>query len=48
MPDEVQFAIDQISRVLESMGWKVVAMDIATPNVILTIQKPKEVILKPV
>lgn len=47
MPDEIQFAIDQISRVLESMGWKVVAMDITSPRVQLTIEKEKEKILKP-
>lgn len=46
MPDEVQFAIDQITRVLESMGWNVVAMDKSGPRVQLTLEKEKSEILK--
>jgi len=43
--DPVWFAVEQIRRVLESMGWKIVAQDVAGPDVRLTVEKPKSEIL---
>lgn len=44
--DEVWFAIEQIRRILESMGWKIVAQDTTGPAARLTLEKPKSEILK--
>ena len=43
--DPVWFAIDQIRRILESMGWKVIAQDISGESARLTIEKLKSEIL---
>ena len=44
--DPIWFAIDQIRRILESMGWKVVAQDTTGDAARLTVEKPKSEILK--
>jgi len=33
--------IDNISKLLESQGWSVVAVDVRSPFMAITIQKPK-------
>ena len=43
--DPVWFAVEQIRRVLESMGWKIVAQDTAGAAVRLTVEKLKTEIL---
>jgi len=43
--DPVWFAIDQIRRILDSMGWKVVAQDTTGDKVRLTVEKEKSQIL---
>jgi len=45
--DPEWFAVEQLRRVLESLGWKIIAQDTAGTNVTVTIQKPKEKILAP-
>jgi hypothetical protein len=44
--DPVWFAIEQIRRILDSMGWKVVAQDTAGDTARLTVEKPKSEIFK--
>lgn len=43
--DPIWFAVEQIRRVLESMGWKIVAQDTAGPIVRLTVEKNKDEIV---
>lgn len=43
--DAVWFAIEQIRRVLESMGWKIIAQDTGGPTAKVTIEKNKSEIL---
>ena len=43
--DPIWFAIDQIRRILESMGWKVVAQDTTGDSARLTVEKLKSEIL---
>uniref|UniRef100_A0A6H1ZW81 Uncharacterized protein n=1 Tax=viral metagenome TaxID=1070528 RepID=A0A6H1ZW81_9ZZZZ len=43
--DPVWFAIEQIRRVLESMGWKIVAQDTGGDRARVTIEKLKSEIL---
>ncbi len=45
--DPVRFAVDQIRRILDSLGWSVIAMDESGNQVTLTIRKSKDQILKP-
>lgn len=35
--------IDNISKLLESQGWSVVAVDVRSPFMSITVQKPKPV-----
>ena len=39
--DPVWFAIEQITRILQGLGWTVVATDTQGPTMRITIEKPK-------
>jgi len=39
--DNVQMEIDQISRVLEGLGWKIVATNTDSPDIRITAVKKK-------
>ena len=43
--DPVWFAVDQIRRVLESMGWTIIAQDTGGDIVKLTVEKSKDKIV---
>jgi hypothetical protein len=36
----VWFAVEQLRRILASIGWEITAQDTGGPNVVVTIQKP--------
>ena len=39
--DQVWFAIEQITRILQGLGWTVVATDTQGPTIKITIEKQK-------
>lgn len=39
--DPVQFLIDQVTRVLQAMQWRVVRSDTSGSDIELTIRRPK-------
>ena len=39
--DPVWFAIEQITRILQGLGWSVVATEAEGPIIRITIEKPK-------
>jgi hypothetical protein len=44
--DLESFAVEQIRRVLLSMGWKVIATDSTGPKIRITVEKEKAAILE--
>lgn len=45
--DPEKFAVDQLSRVLETFDWRVIAVSYEGTKVTVTIEKSKDKILKP-
>jgi len=43
--DPVWFAVEQLRRILESIGWTITAQDTAGPDVVVTIKKSKNQII---
>lgn len=39
--------IEQLTRVLQSMGWEVVAVDLETPKIKVVVEAPKQESLTP-
>lgn len=43
--DTVWFAVEQVRRILQSIGWTITAQDTSGPDVIITIKKSKAEII---
>jgi len=39
--DPIWFAVEQLRRILEGMGWTIIAQDTGGDKVRITIEKPK-------
>jgi hypothetical protein len=41
--DPSRLQVDQITNILQNLGWEVIASDVGGQNMVLTIRKPKEI-----